>query len=81
MSPDLIMRRTYLGEKKREDNEENTEGVRCVAAPILDYTGQPIAAISISGHVGQITVKRFPELGNLARRAADDVSRRLGYQG
>jgi DNA-binding IclR family transcriptional regulator len=61
------------------DNEENTEGVRCVAAPVFDAAGRVIAAISISGHSGQIAVKRFPTLGTAVRNAADRVSRRLGY--
>ena len=30
------------------DNEENEPGIRCVGAPIIDYTATPIAAISIS---------------------------------
>lgn len=63
------------------DNEENTEGVRCVAAPVFDSAGRAIAAISISGHSGQIAAKRFPKLGMAVRKAADRVSRRLGYKG
>jgi DNA-binding IclR family transcriptional regulator len=63
------------------DNEENTESVRCVAAPVFDSAGRAIAAISISGHSGQIAVKRFPKLGMAVRKAADRVSRRLGYKG
>lgn len=31
-----------------EDREEYVQGLRCVAAPILDSTGTPIAAISVS---------------------------------
>lgn len=63
------------------DSEENAEGVRCVAAPVFDAAGRAIAAISISGHSGQIAVKRFPKLGMAVRNAADRVSRRLGYKG
>jgi DNA-binding IclR family transcriptional regulator len=63
------------------DTEENTEGVRCVAAPVFDSAGRVIGAISISGHSGQIAVKRFSELGTAVRKAADRVSRRLGYKG
>jgi DNA-binding IclR family transcriptional regulator len=63
------------------DNEENADAVRCVAAPVFDSAGRAIAAISISGHSGQIAVKRFPKLGMAVRNAADRVSRRLGYKG
>jgi IclR family acetate operon transcriptional repressor len=62
------------------DDEENAEGVRCVAAPIFDCSGYPIAAISISGHAGQIPIERFAALGMTVRTAVDAVSRRLGYQ-
>jgi DNA-binding IclR family transcriptional regulator len=63
------------------DNEENADGVRCVAAPVFDSAGRAVAAISVSGHLGQIAVKRFAKLGMIVRKAADRVSRRLGYKG
>lgn len=62
------------------DDEENAEGVRCVAAPIFDFTGKPVAAISISGPAVQIPVDQFPAFGGSARRAADRVSGRIGYR-
>jgi IclR family acetate operon transcriptional repressor len=63
------------------DNEENAESVRCVAAAVFDAAGRAIAAISASGHSGQVAVKQFPKLGIAVRKAADRVSRRLGYKG
>lgn len=63
------------------DDEENADGVRCVAAPIFDFSGRPVAAISISGPAVQIPIERFPVLGQSARSAADRVSSRLGYRG
>ena len=47
----------------------------------FNSAGRAIAAISISGHSGQIAVKWFPKLGMAVRNAADRVSRRLGYKG
>lgn len=61
------------------DNGETGESVRCVAAPIRDYTGQVVAAISISGPQAQVTVGRVKELGESVCRAADQISRKLGF--
>ncbi len=61
------------------DNCESGELVRCIAAPIHDYTEQVVAALSISGPQKQITVERVSELGKSVCWAADLISRRLGY--
>jgi IclR family acetate operon transcriptional repressor len=31
------------------DDEEKTEGMRCIAAPVLDLHGEVVAGISVSG--------------------------------
>lgn len=61
------------------DNGETGELVRCVAAPIKDYTGQVVAAISISGPQKQVTVERVPVLGEAVCWSADIISRKLGF--
>lgn len=61
------------------DDRENSEGVRCVAAPVFDYTGNVVAALSISGPAPQISVDQFPVLGSLVRSSAADLSRRMGF--
>jgi DNA-binding IclR family transcriptional regulator len=60
------------------DNEEYDEGLRCVGSPIMDHTGQVIAAIGIGGPVTRMTPERLPELAELVRYAAKGLSRRLG---
>lgn len=62
------------------DEQENELGVRCTGAPIFDYTGKVIGAISVSGPAGRITKERSIEIGPLVKDAALDVSRRMGYQ-
>lgn len=61
------------------DNGETGEPVRCVAAPIHDYTGQVVAAVSISGPQSQVTIDRIGELSGAVRWAADMISRKLGH--
>jgi DNA-binding IclR family transcriptional regulator len=68
---DEIARRGYA-----IDNEEHEEGVSCVAAPILDPTGRPYAALSISGPTARI-VDDTGELGDLLRDHAAEVSAEL----
>jgi DNA-binding IclR family transcriptional regulator len=61
------------------DNVETGERVRCVAAPIRNYTGQVVAALSISGPQAQITPGRIPELGASVCQAAGIISNKLGF--
>ncbi len=60
------------------DNIENEPEVGCVAAPIRDRTGRPIAAMSIAGPAGRVLL-RVAELGPMVADAAGTLSRRLGY--
>jgi DNA-binding IclR family transcriptional regulator len=61
------------------DDQENEMGVRCVGAPIFDYTTKVIGAISVSGPANRMSKERSLDLGPLVRDAALEVSRRMGY--
>lgn len=62
------------------DNEELDLGVRCVGAPIRDYTRRIVGAVSISGPSMRFTDERLEkELIPLVKRAAEDISTKLGY--
>jgi len=63
------------------DDEETLPGVRCVAAPIRDTSGQVIAAVSVSGPSVRVTRERIPPLAQDVRATAEMVSRELGYRG
>jgi DNA-binding IclR family transcriptional regulator len=62
------------------DNEELDVGVRCVGAPIRDYTRRIVGAVSISGPSMRFTDERMEkELIPLVRRASEEISSKLGY--
>lgn len=60
------------------DDEETTEGMRCIAAPILNLHGEAVAGISISGPSHRVTLDRVEPVGALVRAAAANISRGLG---
>jgi IclR family KDG regulon transcriptional repressor len=63
------------------DNEELDIGVRCVGAPIRDYTRRIIGAVSISGPSMRFSDERMEkELIPLVVKAAKEISAKLGYQ-
>jgi DNA-binding IclR family transcriptional regulator len=62
------------------DNEENEDGIRCVAAPIRNYRGEVIAGISISGPAVRITKERINrQLKHQVMEAAAKITQKLGY--
>ena len=61
------------------DDQENEMGVRCVGAPIFDYTTRVVGAISVSGPANRMSKERSLELGPLVRDAALEISKRMGY--
>lgn len=62
------------------DIEELDIGVRCVAAPIRDYTRRIVGALSISGPATRFSDERLEkELVPLVTSAAEALSTRLGF--
>ncbi len=62
------------------DNEEMDLGVRCVAAPIRDYTRRIVGAVSLSGPSMRFTDERIEkDLVPLVIKAGEDLSTRLGF--
>jgi len=62
------------------DIEELDIGVRCVAAPIRDYTRRIVGALSISGPATRFSDERLEkELVPLITRASEELSTRLGF--
>jgi len=61
------------------DDVENEPGIRAVGAPVLDYRGGPVAALSVAGPEQRIPKTRLPDLGRATAQAAAELSTRLGY--
>lgn len=55
------------------DNCEHEEGVFCIAAPIIDYTGYAIAAVSVSGAEAYLR-KRVRETAAAVMKTAGSIS-------
>ena len=60
------------------DDEEHSDGLRCVAAPLFDKSGIVIGALSTSGPVVRITDQKLQSHGRTVLRIARDMTRALG---
>jgi DNA-binding IclR family transcriptional regulator len=58
--------------------EELEVGFVAVGAPVLNYAGLVVAAISVGGPSLRLTNARLPELGRQVCAAGERISRRLG---
>jgi DNA-binding IclR family transcriptional regulator len=61
------------------DDEEFEVGLRGIAAPIRDHSGEVTAAISVAAPVQRMTKKTLQTTVPIVVAAADAISRRLGY--
>ena len=59
--------------------DEFEAGLTAIAAPVRNAEGTVIASISASGPSFRIPADRVPALAAAVHRAADEISRRLGW--
>jgi IclR family KDG regulon transcriptional repressor len=69
----LVRERGYA-----HDNQETSEGLECLAAPIYDRTGQVVAAISISFLSVRASPEHLQSILGLVQRAAQAISEQMG---
>lgn len=62
------------------DDEENEEGVRCIAVSLRDYHKEPVYALSISAPVGRMTDERILELRDRVLAFREELSKTLGVR-
>ncbi|RFU38707.1 IclR family transcriptional regulator, partial [Actinomadura logoneensis] len=60
------------------DDEELNLDVRCVAAPIFDLYGAPVASIGVSGPAARVGLSQVGELGEQVRAAAVRITEEMG---
>ena len=62
------------------DNEEIEIGLRCVGAPIKDYTGAMVGAISVAAPSARLSTQKIHTAGKLVVATAEEISTKLGYE-
>ncbi|GAA3865449.1 DNA-binding transcriptional regulator KdgR [Celeribacter arenosi] len=62
-----------------EEIEESEAGVRCMAVPIFDHLGRPIAAMSIAFPLFRFSEEKKPEIVETIIALGSEASESLGY--
>ena len=62
------------------DNEEHIKGVRCLAVPIRDYSGETRAALCVVGPKDNLSPKRINMVQQHLLAVSAAMSERLGYK-
>ncbi|MEJ2709338.1 MAG: IclR family transcriptional regulator [Anaerolineales bacterium] len=86
-SNSIIDREAFLAELEKvrrqgfaTNDEELEMGLRAVAAPVWDRSGQVVAAVNITGSAAMISCQRLlDDLAPAVTQTAKEISRALGY--
>src|SRR6266850_496707 len=62
------------------DNEEIEIGLRCVGAPLRDYTGGMVGAISVAAPSARLSEQNTPVIGRMVIAIAAGISEKLGFE-
>ena len=63
------------------EDEESEVGMRCIAAPLRDDTGEVVAAIGVGGPVSRLSKKTVAAFIPYVIETASAISARLGHRG
>jgi DNA-binding IclR family transcriptional regulator len=61
------------------DNEEHIEGIRCIATPVRDHSGEVRASLCVVGPKSRLPQRRLAEIRQPLAAVAADLSARLGF--
>jgi len=79
-NPELF--RVHLKEIQREgyaiDDEEAAQGCKCIAAPIFDFSGKVVAAVSVSGPAQDFSPQRSSEFTQLVLETSKKITQAMG---
>jgi IclR family acetate operon transcriptional repressor len=62
------------------DDQERAAGMRCIAAPVFNAHGEPVAGLSVSGPAFRMDLSDAERIGAMVRAAADAVTTATGGQ-
>ena len=62
------------------DDQEKNIGMRCIAAPVRNWTGSTVAGLSISGPIARVSDETITALADCVMRAATELSAALGFE-
>lgn len=62
------------------DIAEEFEGVHCVAAPILNQNGYPIAVVWVTGPSYRFPKHHLESIGKVVKENVENISKQFGYQ-
>jgi DNA-binding IclR family transcriptional regulator len=63
------------------DNEECEAGVRCIAVPVKNFSGEVVAGISLSAPVTRLDKQRIEEMVKYLKDISVHASKELGWEG
>lgn len=63
------------------DDEEHIEGIRCIAAPVLAYSGRVVGSLCVVGPRSRMTRQKLRELRPEVLTLCGARSKRLGWRG
>jgi DNA-binding IclR family transcriptional regulator len=61
------------------DDEEEEIGVRCIGAPVWNWDGHVVAAVSVTGSTSRINAERLEQIAGQVKQTALGISRQPGF--
>jgi DNA-binding IclR family transcriptional regulator len=62
------------------DNEECEAGVRCIAVPVIDFTGKVVAGISLSAPITRLDAEKTEAIIRYLKDISVEASKELGWE-